>query len=119
MNGINSSLDQLVQFLDVASLRHKVIANNVANVNTPGFRALRVSFEEEFRQRLEGLGEEGILPTSPRVEEAPGGTLREDDNNVDIDRELGSLTKNTLLYQAIAQVLSTRLSEMRTAITGR
>ena len=55
----------------------------------------------------------------PKVVEATGGTERADGNNVDIDAEMGNLNKNTLLFNAYAQILANKIAVMRSAITGR
>lgn len=102
-------IDVLSRVLDTASLRHRVIAQNVANVNTPGYRRLEVAFADE----LAAAG--GAKPTVVESE----GTDRPDGNSVDIDREMGELTKNSLLYQAATQILASRMAAMKSAITGR
>src|SRR5438094_4935884 len=89
--------DLLARLLDVASLRHRTIAQNVANVNTPGYRNLDVSFEEEFSRYLESGGAEHALKVHEQVVEGAGGAERPDGNNVDIDQEMGRLNSNTLL----------------------
>ena len=53
------------------------------------------------------------------IREAGGAAVRADGNNVDIDREMGALNRNALIYQTYAQVLASRLATMRSAITGR
>src|SRR5439155_20002965 len=90
------------KMLDAAALRHRVIAQNVANVNTPGYRRLQVTFEGELERALQRGGGTGRV--QPQVVEAPGGTARADGNNVDIDREMGQLMKNSMLFNAFTQV---------------
>jgi flagellar basal-body rod protein FlgB len=106
----------LTHLLSVAGLRHRVIAQNVANVNTPGYRRLEVSFSDELMRSLQ-QGTVGTLPT-PEVVESDF-PARVDGNTVDIDREMSEMSKNALLYQAAVQILSSRLSSMRSAISGR
>lgn len=101
--------DSLSQLLTVASLRHRVIAQNVANVNTPGYRRREVAFGDELA-RATGGGPTVVVADGPE---------RVDGNTVDIDREMNDLVKNALLYQAAAQVLTARLGLQRAAITGR
>ncbi len=104
----------LTQVLDTAALRHRVIGQNVANVNTPGYRRLEVLFEESLAKALASPG----AVAKPHVVVADG-PARVDGNTVDIDREMGDLAKNALLYQTAAQILTSRLATMRAAITGR
>jgi flagellar basal-body rod protein FlgB len=116
MNVIGSQVDLLARMLDVSDLRHKVLAQNVANVNTPGYRRLDVSFESAFVRALSsGQG----LEVKPQIVQPGGGTERTDGNNVDIDGEMGRLAKNTTLYRTYAQILAVQLAMMRTAIMGQ
>jgi flagellar basal-body rod protein FlgB len=118
MNVTDSHFDFLAKMLDLTSLRHRVIAQNVANVNTPGYHRLEVSFEEEMAKRL-AAGGSGMSGLQGEVREARGGVARADGNNVDVDAELGRLDKNALLYNAYTQILASKLARMRTAITGQ
>jgi flagellar basal-body rod protein FlgB len=116
MNVIGSQVDLLAKMLDVSDLRHKVLAQNVANVNTPGYHQLDVSFEDAFGRALSsGRG----LQVKPDIVQGKGGTERADGNNVDIDGEMGRLAKNTTLYKTYAQILAVQLAMMRSAIMGQ
>jgi flagellar basal-body rod protein FlgB len=103
----------LQQAMTAASLRHRVVANNLANVNTPGYRALEVRFEDELSKHLDRP--EGVVPAVVESDLPE----RADGNTVDLDRELGAMNKNSLLYQAASQVLATRIAALRSAIAGR
>ncbi len=111
-----SGVGVLTQLMDAAALRHRVIAQNVANVNTPGYRRREVTFEADLAKALTADG--GTAHVKPRVVIADGPE-RVDGNTVDIDREMGDLSKNALLYQAAAQIVTSRIASMRAAIAGR
>lgn len=119
--------------MDAAALTQRVIAHNVANANTPGYKRLGVSFTEELRK---ALGEEGslrLLTSDPRHIEAPvslarleptvvreeGTTMSSSGNNVDIDQEMVNLVANTLLYHVTARALGDHLSLLHYVIRGR
>lgn len=119
MDATTSQIDLLGKLLDVAALRQQVIAHNVANVNTPGFRRLEVSFEQALASAIDHSDPSAAAKIEPRITEATGGTSRQDGNNVDIDAEVGRLNKNALLYNAYAQIISSKLAAMRSAISGR
>jgi flagellar basal-body rod protein FlgB len=116
MSPNNFGINLLGQVLDAASLRHRVIAQNVANVNTPGYQRREVQFEDELAKAI-------AAPTDGKPVQAKvvlsDGPERVDGNNVDIDREMGELSKNGLLYQAAAQLMNSRLASLRSAISGR
>jgi len=106
----------LSNLLSQAEVRHKVISQNIANVNTPGYRSLQISFEETLRKTTEGAGSDGAGGT---ISESEGLTIRQDGNNVDVDRELGHLTKNALHFETYSQLLASKMAMLRSAITGQ
>lgn len=110
-------IDLLARVLDASATRHRVIAHNVANVNVPGFKRLDVSFEAELSKALESGAD--VAKVEPVVSEDTAAIARADGNTVDIDKEMGTLTKNALLYQAASSIIASRLSMLRSAITGR
>lgn len=113
-------IELLSRFLDVAELRHGVIANNVANVNTPGYKQMEVNFEEKLQRALTRGDANQWLKEKPQIVESAGAYLvREDENTVDIDQEMAQLAKNNLLYRTFAQLLAMDLNMHRTAITGQ
>ena len=109
-------IELLSRLLDVASVRHDVIAQNIANVNTPGFQTLEVSFEDALRDALTGGA--GARPEA-QVIAGKGGIERADGNNVDIDLEIARLQKNSLYFKLYTQLLATELAQFRSAISGR
>ena len=115
MEPITPGLSLLTQLMNASGLRHRVIAQNVANVNTPGYRRQEVAFETDLAA---ALASPTSGPVRPRVVTVDG-PVRVDGNTVDIDREMNDLTKNALLYQAAAQIVASRLASMRAAISGR
>jgi flagellar basal-body rod protein FlgB len=113
------NLALLSQVLDASALWHRVIAQNVANVNTPGYRRLAVEFESDLARALavsDGTG--GAPHVRPRVV-VDDGPERADGNTVDIDREMNDLSRNALLYEAAAQIITHRVASQRSAISGR
>jgi flagellar basal-body rod protein FlgB len=105
--------------------RQRAIANNVANVDTPGFKASEVRFEDALKNAIaRGNSSAGIDQTSLNAAVSRGTPLdsttsRADGNNVDIDREMELLGEANLNYSAMTQVMSTRLGILRNVINGR
>lgn len=118
----------LEKALYASSVRQNVISNNVANVNTPGFKKSAVSFEEQLQAALNDkalpmttthdrhIALKTAADLSPNVHTIDNTTLRTDGNNVDIDAEMAELAKNSIYYQAVAQQLSRYLSNIKSAI---
>jgi|GEM_PF-62738 len=112
--------------LDSAALRHNVISNNIANVNTPGFKRQSVIFEEALRQNK--LSAKRIHPkhipfsteakNSVRIITESDTIYRNDENNVDLDKEMADLAKNTIYYNAIATRLARKFSLLKLVAQG-
>jgi flagellar basal-body rod protein FlgB len=109
----------LERALDGAALQHRVSANNLANVETPGYTAKRVSFEQQLRSAVqaEGCGERAgaIARVRPRIS-ATGDPAGPDGNNVDIESEMTMLGEAALRYQALTRMLSRKLDMVGAAI---
>jgi flagellar basal-body rod protein FlgB len=113
-------IELLTRLLDVATMRQDVIAQNVANVNTPGYAIMEVSFEDNLREALASNDWRDRLSTvNPEVVQTAKEAERADGNNVDVDLEMGRLQKNGLYFQAYTQMLANELAQFRTAISGQ
>lgn len=130
-----ASATAMRQALERASLRQQVLSNNIANVNTPQFKRSDVAFGDQLQQAIEQdtqksakrlalqktnprhLAPEG-RETGPRIVRDDAVTMRADGNNVDIDREMAEVAKNSIFYQANAQQLSRYYSTLKSVITG-
>jgi len=130
--------DRAMQAITIAlnglSLREQAIAHNVANVDTPGYKAVDVSFEAQLQRALGEQAGDGptLARTDARHLAAPQGetaaeaqtvrryntTLRNDGNNVDIDLEMTQLAETTLRYNALTLLASKKLSLIKNVITG-
>jgi len=119
--------------LDAAALRQRVIANNVANVDTPMFKRSDVSFEDLLNQQLgaqaplQGLrtdprhipiGPQNQFP-SPVIVTDTQSVMNNNLNNVDIDYEMASMAANQLRYNVMVQEISSELKRVQTALDGR
>ncbi len=101
--------------LDAASLRHQVIANNIANANTPGFVPSKVNFEQQLAFARDASGSvPASLPASVRpFIEADAAA----DTRVMLDMEMVKLAHNTVQYQSLLKALDKRGSIVSAAIT--
>ena len=127
------SLDCMERGLSAANLRQEVIADNIANVNTPGFKKSEVVFEKLLSRELFGVSE-GKLPlvrthdrhlpvahigrAEAHVSRDDTTSMRVDSNNVDVDIEMASMAKNQIYYNALATQIGTYFSRMRGVITA-
>lgn len=117
----------LEKALPVIEQTHRILANNVANANTPGFSPTRVSFRESLQTALSGGGRRSLAlsTTHPRhlTSGRPPATLvfepdkfepgRNDGSKFDIDREMVELLKNTGKFDIYSSILTKRYRQMR------
>ena len=107
------------KLMDVGALRHKVIAHNIANVNTPGFKKSEVQFESALQKAMAKGHIDSAQRISPMVVLSRAAPLRNDGNNVDVDKEIGQLGKNTLLFNTYSSILSRKFKMLKSAATGQ
>jgi flagellar basal-body rod protein FlgB len=119
--------------MDAAMLRSRTIANNVANVNTSGYKRLDVSFEDELRTalnrtRLKGakttsghmdLGRKDISRVSPDVYKPVDPTMASGVNNVDIDIEMAKLAETQVMFNYAARFVRGGFSKLNAAIQAK
>ncbi len=118
--------DYVNRALDGSALRQQVLSNNLANANTPNFQRSDVDFSSLFGPKISQLQlhtthaehtrNTSKNQNSPSVRRDSASTLRNDGNNVDIDREMVMLMENQLHYQAMADILNRNLSILRSVI---
>ncbi len=116
MSDLTQQIVNLQHLVDSTSMRHQVVAQNIANVNTPGYHRLDVTFDQAFAQELES---KGILRNmDAKIEVDDLSPERSDGNNVDIDREMADLNQNAMMHQTFLQLIAGRLNTMHHAIRG-
>lgn len=105
LDGIAGSLER---YLDVLSARQKLVASNIANADTPGYRTRDLDFQSEFRSLLQA--------GSPNVVEVAGLPMKNDGNNVNVDREARLLAENALRFNVASNLLREQIRTLRSAI---
>jgi|YelNatPaOPRAMG01_1025707.scaffolds.fasta_scaffold89328_1 flagellar basal-body rod protein FlgB len=111
----NPTIQGLEHYLDITTLREKITAANIANIDTPGYQTLDFNFLEALRNAgLQG----GTTPLAPRVFEVPGLIERPDGNNVSLDRESVILAGVQLEYRAAVALLRQEFKQIEAAINA-
>ncbi|NLB89475.1 MAG: flagellar basal body rod protein FlgB [Syntrophomonadaceae bacterium] len=122
--------------MDVTSYRNTVIADNIANVDTPNFKRREVIFEDNLQKALlkhnqyidirttnfrhiSTQNRQNALQLEPEIVEINDTSYRNDGNNVDIDVESAKLAKNKIFYDSLTQSMNNEIKLLRLAITGR
>jgi flagellar basal-body rod protein FlgB len=90
------------------STRQKLVASNLANADTPGYKTKDIDFQGEFRSAVSGA--------SPQPIEVSGLEVKNDGNNVSVDRESRLLSENDIRFNFASQLLRSQFQAMRTAI---
>ncbi|MBU3218547.1 flagellar basal body rod protein FlgB [Clostridium algidicarnis] len=121
------SYNMLKKSLDASSIRGKTIANNIANINTKGYKKYQVKFEETLNEsfnefKLKTTNEKHINKGQSygdiEVVQDQSSSMREDGNNVDIENEKVNQAANTLMYNTLVSQANSKLSNLRYVITG-
>jgi len=108
-----SRMEQLCEYLDLAAFRQRLIASNLANVDTPGYRTRDIHFEAEMRRAEDRMGSE---TPAPRVFEVPGLIERPDGNNVSLDRETLLLARTQLQFRLGVELLRQEFQRISAAV---
>ena len=119
MEVAGTNLDLLFRMMSASTERARVIASNIANENTPGYRRQVVRFEELLKGAADDNGGD-LSSIVPRVEEDTLTPARADGNNVTLELELNASRQNRLLYETYASILQTHFELLRAGIeSGR
>lgn len=124
MDSINVSKSQAVydllkQGLDTSSLRSKVIANNISNLNTEGYKRYYVSFEDALKEKTQDIEmkttkekhmKDNDTNNPIKVEQDTTTSTRQDGNNVDLDNEMVNQAANNLMYDALVSQINNKIS---------
>ena len=102
--------DSLERYMDLLSMRQKVVASNIANADTPGFKTKDLNFQSEFASALSG--------SQPHAAEVAGLPAKNDGNNVNLDREARLLAENALRFTVASNLLRSEIRAVKSAIQG-
>ena len=130
MDWLNSNSMLLSQrTLDVTWERQKLAQDNIANVDTPGYKAKYSLFEDELKSRLRRFeGREGVKRGEVRdaiqrtrldIRQSREESIRADGNNVNLDVEQLEVARNAYQYQFALRQITDQLTRLRLAIEGR
>lgn len=131
-----TNIDLLGRALQASSLRGQVLANNIANSDTPGYQAQTVQFEDLLQQQLQAadgstpmsglradsrhfvIGPRELSDIQPAAVSDTTGAMRPDGNNVDVEGQMAQLSANQLWYQALVRMESDSFTRLAIAIKG-
>ncbi|OQY14032.1 MAG: flagellar basal-body rod protein FlgB [Desulfobacteraceae bacterium 4572_187] len=129
----SQTISVLEKAMDLRSKKHNVIASNIANMDTPGYKAFDLVIEKELQK---AAGKENSISlnktnkshmqslrskadgVSVVIDDSIGLSLRGDGNTVDIDKQMGNMAENTLMFKAAAQMIHKKFQGLKSAIQG-
>ena len=109
------------KLLDATHLRHEALSNNLANVETPGFkrRDLPKTFSVELRRAVDRKDFTRVRPFARSAEDRQAKPVRMDGNTVQLDEEMLAMNRNALNYEYLSGAVGGSIKELNLAIRGR
>jgi flagellar basal-body rod protein FlgB len=107
VGSVSSSLEK---YMNLLAARQKLVTSNIANVDTPGFKTKDIDFQSEFQSLLNGSS------SGPAAQDVSGLRVKNDGNNVNLDREAQSLSENSIRFNAATNLLKGQLRMLKSAI---
>jgi flagellar basal-body rod protein FlgB len=115
MNDVATGNRILSRLMSAATVRDRVLAENIANQNVPGYQRRVVGFEDVLRQRILGnRAHDDVVPQVTIDTTTPAGP---DGNNVSLELETNAMRENRIAYELYATMLQSRLGLQQAAIT--
>jgi flagellar basal-body rod protein FlgB len=132
MTIFDRTMQLLQRSLDLRSARQRVISSNLANEETPGYRASELNFMDQLRSAHRGRapivlaatqarhfgvhGPQGMQAVTGRLSEVPAGDLPLDANSVNLELEMAKLSDNAMQYNAAATIIAKKFHGLLNAI---
>lgn len=108
-NLFGPQLNNLQSALGRASQRHALLTNNLANVNTPGFQRRDMDFNITLQEEMD---KSDLQPAAAQG----GGSIRQDGNGVDLEKEVMSIAETEMRYQAVTDMTSNYFANLKNVI---
>lgn len=128
MSLFSGTISSLQNGLDYATTKNQTIANNIANVDTPNYKAKDVVFKDVLNQQISSGFQAkrthedhltfGSKESSSRIVSNNSTQYNHNGNNVDIDKEMTELANNQIYYQALVDRMNGKLNSLQTVIRG-
>lgn len=114
-NIFGTHIDNLQNALSRASERHSLLTNNLANVNTPGYRRKDIDFNITLQEEM---GKDNLQTMNPpdATSSQTGGAIRMDGNGVDLEQEVMSIAQTEMRYQALTDMTANYFGNLKSVI---
>lgn len=119
MSKAASIVDFLQAGIRAENLRQKAIANNIANLKTPGYRRTDVKFAQLLDKALDSPGAVELSEIEAQIYRPKTTPVKPDGNDVNMETEVGEMVKNTLRYKAYIRLLKRKYDQLGLAINTK
>jgi flagellar basal-body rod protein FlgB len=116
MSKTENIFDLIDAGIKAETLRQKAIANNIANLETPGYRRVDVKFEELLARCLRSSGEFDLSEVEAQIYKPKQTPVNSNGNDVNFEAEIGQMIKNTLRHKTYIRLLSKKYNQIELAI---
>ena len=118
MGVVDAVTNNIERYLDLLSVRQKLVVSNIANIDTPGYKSKDIDFQFEFISLSSAsAGEQSSGPSvAPHVLDTPGLVTKSDGNNVSLDRETRLLAETALRFNVASNLMRAQLKIVESAI---
>ncbi|SHJ91920.1 flagellar basal body rod protein FlgB [Paramaledivibacter caminithermalis] len=129
LNKLYGNIDIYKKAMDASWLKNTAISNNLANVNTPGYKRQNVKFDSILKDYITNssiqlnkthpkhISNNDISLLEPKITREMGTSFRKDKNNVNVDVEMAELSKNYIQFNLLARQLSGQISKIKMCIS--
>jgi flagellar basal-body rod protein FlgB len=127
---LDKTTSALSTALNMRLLRHNLTSTNIANAETPGFKAKKLDFEDALARAVDidglksmstsnenhfNIGNGPISSLAPEIYDDPDGALNNDNNSVDMEKEMANMAENNIMYRAALQLINKKLAALKYA----
>lgn len=119
MSKTNNIVDLIEAGLRAESLRQKAISNNMANLESPGYRRIDVKFEQLLAKCMDSSGKVDLDDIKPQIHRPKQTPVKSNGNDVNFEAEVGQMIKNALRHKAYIRLLNKKYDQIELAIDIR
>jgi len=119
MNKVQDITELLQLGIKAESLRQQAIANNIANLQTPGYRRVEVKFEQLLAKAMQSGKEVKLSKVEPQFYQPMDTPVKSNGNDVEFEKEIGELVKNSLRHKTYVRVLNNKYKQIELAINTK
>ncbi len=131
-NFFDKTSDALASSLKMRQLRHNITQSNIANAETPNYKAQKLDFENALAASLDANGLANLETShaehissgsvdniTGQVFDNPEAAVNNDGNTVDLEKEMSAMAENSILYKSALQLINKKMAALKYAIGDR